>query len=194
VTESQPADLRIGDVERESAMTALGEHMSSGRLNIDEYGDRSAQVTTAKTRGELLALFADLPAPHPTFGGAAATPAPAQEPETAPAQQNPGNRPAAHRFFHALVPLSALAGVVLLCTTSLWFMIFLPAVVVILGNVFLGDGWRHTDKHWKHEQLQRQWELKARHHEQRMEHHVQRMAYRAERMRTRMDRHRRDRW
>jgi Domain of unknown function (DUF1707) len=59
--------MRIGDTERENALKALGEHMSVGRLDIDEYGDRSAKVTTARTRGELLAVFADLPDPKPVL-------------------------------------------------------------------------------------------------------------------------------
>ncbi len=64
----QPSEIRISDSEREDALAKLGEHMASGRLDIDEYGERSAKVATAKTRGELLALFGDLPEPKPTFG------------------------------------------------------------------------------------------------------------------------------
>ncbi len=60
--------MRIGDTEREEALNALGEHMSAGRLDIDEYGDRSAGVTAARTRRELVTLFADLPEPKPAFG------------------------------------------------------------------------------------------------------------------------------
>lgn len=77
--------MRIGDTEREQALAALGEHMSAGRLNIDEYGERSAKVTAARTRSELLELFTDLPDPRP---GSAPTPQPAaapQPPATAPA-------------------------------------------------------------------------------------------------------------
>jgi Domain of unknown function (DUF1707) len=76
VSESDLPDLRIGDAEREEAFRALGEHMSAGRLDIDEYGDRSARVTAARTRKELSALFADLPAPKPLFGTAAVQPLP----------------------------------------------------------------------------------------------------------------------
>jgi hypothetical protein len=75
--------MRIGDAERENALKALGDHMSVGRLDIDEYGDRSAKVTTARTRAELLAVFADLPDPKPVFGAPqpAATAVPATVPE-----------------------------------------------------------------------------------------------------------------
>jgi len=68
VSDYQPSDIRVSDAEREEALTKLGEHMTAGRLDIDEYGERSAQVATAKTRGDLLALFGDLPEPKPTFG------------------------------------------------------------------------------------------------------------------------------
>lgn len=68
MSEYQPSEIRISDSEREDAIGKLGEHMSSGRLDIDEYGDRTAKVATAKTRGELLDLFSDLPEPKPAFG------------------------------------------------------------------------------------------------------------------------------
>ena len=68
MSEYQPSDIRVSDAEREDALAKLGEHMSAGRLDIDEYGDRSARVATAKTRGELLGLFGDLPEPKPAFG------------------------------------------------------------------------------------------------------------------------------
>lgn len=68
MSEYQPSNIRISDSEREDALGKLGEHLGDGRLDIDEYGERSAQVATAKTRGELLRLFSDLPEPKPTFG------------------------------------------------------------------------------------------------------------------------------
>jgi hypothetical protein len=77
VTEYQRSDIRVSDTEREDALGKLGEHMSAGRLDIDEYGDRTAKVAAAKTRGEVLELFGDLPEPRPTFGKPAQLPAPA---------------------------------------------------------------------------------------------------------------------
>ena len=71
--------MRIGDTEREQALAALGEHMSAGRLDIDEYGERSAKVTAARTRSELVDLFTDLPDPRP---GSAPTPQPAAAPQS----------------------------------------------------------------------------------------------------------------
>jgi DUF1707 SHOCT-like domain len=59
--------IRIGNEERAAAMKALDEHMSAGRLDPDEYGQRVAQVSVARTREGIEELFTDLPAPHP-FG------------------------------------------------------------------------------------------------------------------------------
>ena len=57
-------DLRIGDAERESAIVALGEHYAAGRLNKDEFDERTAAALTAPTQSALAPLFVDLPAPH----------------------------------------------------------------------------------------------------------------------------------
>jgi hypothetical protein len=64
---------RIGTVERESAMAALGAHLEAGRLDPEEYGDRSARVTEARTADDLEPLFTDLPEPRPHVGAAAAS-------------------------------------------------------------------------------------------------------------------------
>lgn len=76
VSEPDLPYLRVSDAEREEALSALGEHLSAGRLDINEFGDRSSQVTTARTRNDLSTLFADLPAPKPAFGTSAVQPAP----------------------------------------------------------------------------------------------------------------------
>ncbi|TCO65597.1 DUF1707 SHOCT-like domain-containing protein [Actinocrispum wychmicini] len=58
-------NVRIGTTEREEAFRALAEHMAEGRLDVAEYDQRCAQAAAAKTRGELAAIFADLPEPNP---------------------------------------------------------------------------------------------------------------------------------
>ncbi|MGQ0837356.1 DUF1707 SHOCT-like domain-containing protein [Actinokineospora sp.] len=152
MTENQPSDLRIGDVEREAALRALGEHMSAGRLDIEEYGDRTAQVTTAKTRGELVALFGDLPEPRPKFG----TPAPV--PVVAAPQRAVGweQRPVAQRVYAALVPISAIVAVVLfLSVFRFWPVFLLPLVVTMVGGALFGNDWQHD---------RREFERRRRHH------------------------------
>lgn len=54
-------EMRVSDAEREAAAAELQEHFASGRLTQDELDERLAAAFTAKTRGDLNALFADLP-------------------------------------------------------------------------------------------------------------------------------------
>lgn len=53
--------LRIGDTERERAVTELGEHFAAGRLTEDEHAERTSQAYEARTQADLDALFDDLP-------------------------------------------------------------------------------------------------------------------------------------
>ena len=62
---SGPPDLRVSDAERAAALQALGTHLEAGRLDIDEFGERSARAAVAVHRSDLEPLFVDLPAPHP---------------------------------------------------------------------------------------------------------------------------------
>ncbi|MGY4710224.1 DUF1707 SHOCT-like domain-containing protein [Mycolicibacterium sp. CBM1] len=54
--------VRIGTAEREEAMQLLSKQFSEGRLNPDEFSERSAAVSAAVTRADLDPIFADLPA------------------------------------------------------------------------------------------------------------------------------------
>src|ERR1700733_1854450 len=63
--------MRVSDAERDAAATELREHFASGRLNQDELDERLTAVFAAKTRGDLSALFTDLPSGH---GGSAGGP------------------------------------------------------------------------------------------------------------------------
>ena len=57
-----PSHPRIGDAERDAAVQQLGEHFAAGRLNTQELDDRIGRALTARTAGDLTALFEDLPA------------------------------------------------------------------------------------------------------------------------------------
>lgn len=57
--------LRIGDRERNEAVSFLQTHAEQGRLSIDEFGDRVGAVNAARTFGDLAAIFQDLPSPKP---------------------------------------------------------------------------------------------------------------------------------
>jgi hypothetical protein len=150
--EIEPSDLRISDTEREDAITKLGEHLSVGRLGVDEYGERTAQVTAAKTRGELLALFKDLPDPRPRFGQtlAAPSPLPAFGPPGRPDRRT-DDRPLAQRLWAAAVPLSAIIAVILFFTLiKVWFIFLLPAAVAVIGGAIFGEDWRHDPHRRNH--------------------------------------------
>jgi hypothetical protein len=80
-TRSFPRDgIRVSDADRDRAVTELSEHFQTGRLNQDEFEDRSGQALQARTGGDLRGLFNDLPsravlaqpqvsAPAPVPGG-----------------------------------------------------------------------------------------------------------------------------
>ena len=53
--------LRAADTDRAAVATVLGQHMSAGRLTVDEYDERLSRAYAAKTYGELDELTADLP-------------------------------------------------------------------------------------------------------------------------------------
>jgi hypothetical protein len=66
-------ELRVSDAEREAATAELREHYASGRLDSDELDQRLSAALAARTRGDLSALFTDLP----SGGQAASGPVPA---------------------------------------------------------------------------------------------------------------------
>ena len=53
--------LRAGDVDRDAAAAALGEHFAQGRLTLDELNTRLDAALTARTHGELARAARDLP-------------------------------------------------------------------------------------------------------------------------------------
>jgi hypothetical protein len=72
----EPHSIRIGNAERELAVTALGDHFAQGRLSPDEFEERMTTAYAARTAAELDRLFDDLPRPAPP-------PSPALPPTTA---------------------------------------------------------------------------------------------------------------
>ena len=60
-----PAGLRVSDAERDAVAAELAEHLKDGRLDTAEFDERVGQAVTAKTRGDLDRLLADLPRPAP---------------------------------------------------------------------------------------------------------------------------------
>lgn len=61
--------MRASDADRDRLVAALEAHTAAGRLSLDEYSDRVAQVFEARTRGDLAAVMRDLPQ-EPAVDGA----------------------------------------------------------------------------------------------------------------------------
>jgi hypothetical protein len=66
-------EVRVGDAERDDALQLLAEHLAAGRIDIDEHSERTSRIIAARTRGEIKAVFADLPDPHPLLDRSPAT-------------------------------------------------------------------------------------------------------------------------
>ncbi|WP_158892030.1 DUF1707 SHOCT-like domain-containing protein [Amycolatopsis anabasis] len=143
MSEVPASQLRISDADRESALQALGEHMSAGRISLDEYGERSAKITAVKTRGELAEVFADLPQPHPRLE---ADPEEPKAPAAPPAPAEWSDRPLVQRLAAAAVPLSAVLGVVLFFVTGTWLWFLMPAAIAAAGSALWGKDWKHRDR------------------------------------------------
>ena len=137
-TPEHPA-IRIGNDERESAFKALSTHLDAGRIDAEEYGERYAKASLARTRDELDALFIDLPSPH------AFTPmAPAKPPQ-------PPGPPVRARIgvlagtVVGLAPFMAL-GLFFLTGTHIWqFFLLVPVSAVIMGGGRRGP-WQHHNR------------------------------------------------
>src|SRR3712207_6156704 len=64
---ARPADpVRIGDAERDRAVSTLGDHFAAGRLTREEFDTRADQAMAARFDADLRPLFADLPRSEPT--------------------------------------------------------------------------------------------------------------------------------
>ena len=61
-------EVRIGDAERDEAVSRLQEHHVAGRLSVEELDERVTSALTANTRGDIAGLFLDLPDPEPQRG------------------------------------------------------------------------------------------------------------------------------
>jgi len=130
VTDNQRSHIRVSDTEREDALGKLGQHMTEGRLDIEEYGERTAKVAAAKTRGDVLELFDDLPEPRPVFGRPAPPPVPA----------GPRAVSAGQRIAPVLVPVA-----VIVLALGLTFALRMPFIFLLPFVFFWANSgrWRH---------------------------------------------------
>ncbi|HET6501646.1 MAG TPA: DUF1707 domain-containing protein [Amycolatopsis sp.] len=59
-------DLRAADHDRDRIVAKLQRALGEGRIDLDEFDDRTRRVWQAKTYGDLAAITADLPAAVPS--------------------------------------------------------------------------------------------------------------------------------
>jgi hypothetical protein len=122
-------ELRVGDVDRQSAGAELQRHFVDGRLTSDELDERVSQTLKARTFGELAIPLADLPV--------LASPSQIQ-----PQPADQGYRTRGSNFGPALGALMIAIGVLamvwmfVLPGTHLGGMPFWP--IFILGFFFIG--------------------------------------------------------
>jgi Domain of unknown function (DUF1707) len=62
---AESLDTLVADADRATAADELREHYDSGRLTLDEFETRLAEVHTARTRGDLEHAFRQLPRSEP---------------------------------------------------------------------------------------------------------------------------------
>jgi hypothetical protein len=126
------SQVRIGDVERDQAVSALGEHFVAGRLTQEEFDERSDTATRARYAGDLAPLFADLPGP------AASAPRGAQN-------WSPAFRPGPPPPFVWLAPVLMIGLIVTaVVLTAPWVLWLLFGIFLFRGR---GPGGRHWQGH-----------------------------------------------
>lgn len=136
-------------------MDALAEHLTAGRISLDEYGDRSARVTVAKTAGDLDALFDDLPQPHPVAPAAVqvrgpnAPSAPAPRGalgsrSTDPAAAAADSRSTAQKLVAAAAAVSVFVALALFFTTGSWLWFLLIPGISGVASAIWGPDWREA--------------------------------------------------
>ena len=62
---TESVDMLIGDSDRSSAVDELRQHFDSGRLTLEEFENRLAEINAARTRGDLEHAFRQLPRTEP---------------------------------------------------------------------------------------------------------------------------------
>lgn len=119
------SEVRLSDAERQEALDTLGEHLGTGRLDIDEFSDRSARAGAARTRGDLAPLFADLPAPHPSV---------LRAPSSKAAVQPAPRLSVSERLASSAVPIAAVVAILLYLTVArgFWLVFLLPGIIALL--------------------------------------------------------------
>jgi hypothetical protein len=128
------AERRIGNSEREAAVTALQVHLNAGRLTSSEYEDRSIQAHQARVRADLDMLFADLPQPDDAAPAPVPQPVGSGQPASSRHGSGPGLLPEAWGgWVMALTPFVALLLFFATGHHWQWFLIIPIAGILVRG-------------------------------------------------------------
>lgn len=124
-------EMRIGDAERDEAVTRLREHYAAGRLTAAEFEERMSTAIAAHTRSELVPLFTDLPRDPNTRYFTAASEESAPGTQLTPRQPTPppaarASNPALRRALDVAVAIAWPAAVVAMISGAPWWVIFIP--------------------------------------------------------------------
>ncbi|BCB77527.1 DUF1707 domain-containing protein [Phytohabitans flavus] len=118
--------LRVGTPELDAAAEALAKHVGEKRIDSAEYERRMEAAKTTTTQGELLQIFADLPAPHPDLPGV---------PEPLPLRKT-GDGDDDIPIYAAACALAILLGepvaIVLAIVYDAWWLIAIPVAFCVL--------------------------------------------------------------
>lgn len=134
--------VRIGDADRDAALSALAVHFADGRLTLTEYDERCRDAAGATVRSELDTLFTDLPdlpAQNTTAGGSLEVYSAGELAE----QHRRGSRPRAGIM--ALTTLGAVGGAIALGNNaSAIVLLLIPVMAVLLYVLKIGPESWHT--------------------------------------------------
>jgi hypothetical protein len=124
-TAAPTTPVRIGDAERDKAVSDLGDHFAAGRLSREEFDERADQAMQARFSTDLDPLFTDLPKT-----------AAAPQQSWAPPRQAGGPPPWAYAMW--LLPLVAIAAVVggifFHAPFLLWALIWVTVILKVTGH------------------------------------------------------------
>ncbi len=116
------ANLRVSDAERNEVADKLSRHFSDGRLDQTEFKERLDAAMSAKTQGDLVGLFDDLP----------------------PLANEPAPPPSRRRRLVPFVVLLAFLAIAAGSTVSLWHALQIPWLLVAAIAFFL---WHRAGRH-----------------------------------------------
>ena len=134
---SPAPEPRIGDLERDAAITALGEHYAAGRITKEEYDERAGFALRARTAADLRPLFVDLP---PSSGGGGHGARGTRNPRTA-RPWDPGSSRPRPWVSVPFVPAFLVFVGVLVAANHAWWLLF------IFGWLFFCAPWRY--RRWR---------------------------------------------